>query len=551
MAEGDIRQRKPGARHKPAGPVASGEVSGPAGDLRPPFEPGPLPAIGALRHLQREAGNRAVAQLLGDLALQRDFKLNDGPASDIGHVQQQLNATGATPRLSVNGRFDAATEAAVKNFEKSQGIDPQTGVVDADLQKKLDALAPVVSRGDQKTVEVGPGNTQVPLPGQSGHPVLRSGSRGPAVIELQERINNSPTMAEAARAARKTATELLDPDGAFGPRTRAAVTQFQRDKALVDDGIAGPNTWKELEKAGSASQGRVEFEWREEVEGVGNVGGRAKYQWKIDPTRLLISAKIQFVPKAKGVLAKVPAWEQDVKDVWNSFKAVNKKDPAESLDVDFEVENASGDFKVNVFKKLTPEGVPVRSDAANWNVLDTRRGLAPHEFGHLLGLADEYNRDEGQYVATTGEEVAVGDPAGDQATADALATQIKAAIPLADKGATLAGIVNGALGREQGGFSRFVRERYAALFGSDVAQDIKAAFEAKNITGFTTEKTQAIEPFLYSSGSIMGTMVTAELDGATHDHPVEPRHVRPFVDILTKERSLQSGQVEQWEPKRR
>jgi hypothetical protein len=255
------------------------------------------------------------------------------------------------------------------------------------------------------------------------------------------------------------------------------------------------------------------------------------------------------VPKAKGVDAKVGDWLQEIKDIWGTFKAVNKKNPAENLKVDFEVERGAGDFKVNVLKKLEKDGTPTRSDAANWNVLDPRRGLASHEFGHLLGLADEYNRDEGQYVATTGEEVEVGDPTGDVTTADTLAASIKGAMPLTDDGTILAGIVTTALGDKQGGFSRFVRERYAAKFGTDVAKDIQAAFAVKGFPGFHGPKTDAITPFLYSSGSIMGTMVTA--GPGPHDHPVEPRHIRPFVAIISQERSLQSGQAEQWEPKRR
>lgn len=554
MPDGQVRKRRnlPARRRKPTTDVeVDEEASATSGQVRHAVESGQAPTLQSLRALQREAGNRAVRQLVGDVRLQRDLKLDDGPDPAVGHLQQQLNAAGATPRLSVNGRFDAATEFAVKAFETAQGILPPTGIVTAGLQAKLDAVAPFSSHGDKKTVVVGPGNSQQRLPGESGHPMIRQGSKGPAVTEAQERLNNSPTMSETARKARNTATETLATDGIFGARTAAAVRQFQRDKKLGADAVIGPMTWGELEKAGSASAGRVEFEWREEVEGVTNVGGRAKYQWKMAADRLLISAKIDFVPKAPNVLGKVPAWQQDVKDIWNSMKAVNKKNPAEFLKVDFEIEQAKGDFSVNVFKKLNAQGVPVRSDAANWNVLDNRKGLAPHEFGHLLGLADEYNRDEGQYLAVTGEEVEVGNPAGDKATADALATQINGAMPLVDNGTTLAGIVNGALGRSQGGFSRFVRERYAALFGADVANDIKKAFNDKNITGFTDEKTQAIEPFLYSSGSIMGTMVTAENDGATHDHPVEPRHLKPFVDIISKEKSLQSGQPEVWEPARR
>jgi len=38
----------------------------------------------------------------------------------------------------------------------------------------------------------------------------------------------------------------LKTDGAFGPKTRARVVEFQQSKGLVPDGVVGPNTWAAL-----------------------------------------------------------------------------------------------------------------------------------------------------------------------------------------------------------------------------------------------------------------------------------------------------------------
>lgn len=62
--------------------------------------------------------------------------------------------------------------------------------------------------------------------------LLRIGSRGVQVIELQRRL----------RAAYQSYAGHLPVDGDFGPLTDAAVREFQRRSKLVVDGIVGPQT---------------------------------------------------------------------------------------------------------------------------------------------------------------------------------------------------------------------------------------------------------------------------------------------------------------------
>lgn len=59
---------------------------------------------------------------------------------------------------------------------------------------------------------------------------LQRGSTGPAVSELQERLNELG------------ATPPLDVDGIFGAKTDAAVKEFQANNGLEVDGIVGPLT---------------------------------------------------------------------------------------------------------------------------------------------------------------------------------------------------------------------------------------------------------------------------------------------------------------------
>ena len=63
--------------------------------------------------------------------------------------------------------------------------------------------------------------------------MLRSGSRGDEVTKLQLRL--------AAAGY-----EPGEPDGAFGPKTEAAVRAFQGNEDLDVDGICGPKTLEKL-----------------------------------------------------------------------------------------------------------------------------------------------------------------------------------------------------------------------------------------------------------------------------------------------------------------
>lgn len=64
---------------------------------------------------------------------------------------------------------------------------------------------------------------------------LRMGSTGPEVERLQKLLNVKPA------------------DGDFGPKTLAAVKEYQKSHGLVADGVVGPATWKSIESSGSGA----------------------------------------------------------------------------------------------------------------------------------------------------------------------------------------------------------------------------------------------------------------------------------------------------------
>lgn len=71
-------------------------------------------------------------------------------------------------------------------------------------------------------------------------PVLRQGSQGDGVRQLQQQLADTGITGPGGRA--------LAVDGDFGPRTRAAVEAFQRQQGLAADGVVGKATWAALSR---------------------------------------------------------------------------------------------------------------------------------------------------------------------------------------------------------------------------------------------------------------------------------------------------------------
>jgi peptidoglycan hydrolase-like protein with peptidoglycan-binding domain len=128
----------------------------------------------------------------------------------VRSLQYLLNAHGA--RISVDGVFGSATDAAVRAYQRTHGL-----AVDGVVGGRTEAGV----RATWSSIIV----------------TVKRGSTGPAVRAVQDQLTDRRWV-------------ILAVDGVFGARTEAGVREFQRLLSLqlpfAVDGVVGPRTWKAL-----------------------------------------------------------------------------------------------------------------------------------------------------------------------------------------------------------------------------------------------------------------------------------------------------------------
>lgn len=135
--------------------------------------------------------------------------------SDVAEVQRAVGST-------ADGVFGPNTKAAVVRFQRAHGLSAD-GIVGPKTWAAIRAPAPAPAPAP------GPAPTPAPTP----RPMIRLGSKGQAVKDLQWLLN-------------VLAGQGLKVDGDFGPKTETAVKNWQRFFHLGVDGIVGPQTWRSL-----------------------------------------------------------------------------------------------------------------------------------------------------------------------------------------------------------------------------------------------------------------------------------------------------------------
>lgn len=497
----------------------------------------------AVLALQRLSGNAALASALAVVQRQaagtpgsRPLVRQGSSGEAVGVVQQKLNAAGQTPSLVVDAQFGPLTAAAARSFQSTQSL-AVDGVVGPQTWGRLDSVAPGGGQGPEgeQAVDAGEANpVGQPIAGSSIHPTVGTGhtTTGPAVEELQEKLN----LAGASPPVPVT--------GTYDAATGQAVRDFQTANAITPvDGIANNPTWAALDLQGAgATIGRVERDWREVVGGVGNIGMVSRYTWEMlprdAPTRIEARVAINFNPDA-GLTVPTAKWFGFINDTWNKFSIVNTQ-TGSVLDIQFVPSAAAGggDRTVNVH---LGDGTD-RANASHWYLSDPdEANTVPHEFGHLVGLRDEYQQSADDYETVTGEAAPVGalGPGQGNATPQAIASQIEQASRTANptRGADTLAVVQ-QHGLQQGAFSQRVASSYETQFGRELVADMVARIPAN-------QQFFIVDPFTYSSASIMGDNRVAPVNAA-HQHGVQPRHVSEFAEYV-RDWGKASNMPDAWE----
>jgi len=346
-------------------------------------------------HIHREPDPMAPSVLQNDPAT--------GAALDAAKFKDFKHYLGQG-RKNIDTQIAGQTAAKWHALNAVNPADPQLPVLNARYQAEQAAI-----ETDFVTLQV-------------GMPPDKAAKYKMAIKELQRKL--------IAAMGGRLLTGILKRDGIFGSSTKSAVKKFQKQNGLPQTGACDIHTWQALDADARAvaSRGRQEYAWEEaheEATGAsGTYGMASAIDWAKKDDELQVSVAYQFerAPGAPGNPAAVAI--NAINSTWNVFNIEYKgpKDPKGKkrkpknprIKLTFNpVDSATpppggivikADQRVLLFSPPHPNaanrGFPdqiqkeTRSDAANWNVADVAvlKEIAGHEFGHAIGLEDEYGR---------------------------------------------------------------------------------------------------------------------------------------------------------------
>ena len=207
----------------------------------------------------------AALQSLGSQSPQAANVASKAPTGPVPQtekeVQHALNVLGTQPPLAEDGAVGPKTIAAIKSFQMSHGLaadgvaGPKTKAALAVALGSPVALPPPSPKpgpppspkpvySTKSQTELGPYDT---APNRAG--LASSGARVPPASQMTPR--------DAQHALNLLgASPPLTEDGAFGPKSQAALMAFQRSHNLAPDGVLGPRSKAALDEAVNGGMGQ-------------------------------------------------------------------------------------------------------------------------------------------------------------------------------------------------------------------------------------------------------------------------------------------------------
>jgi hypothetical protein len=271
------------------------------------------------------------------------------------------------------------------------------------------------------------------------------------------------------------------------------------------------------------------------------------YDWQMTGTEIKIIVKFKFTGATNPGI--VSSWFSRITGDWNVFKAVDTTaTPPRSMNITFEPQAVGGGEHHAV--QVMPGGG--RDNEGQWYLGATpgdeeSMRMAAHEFGHTVGLKDEYQLNHGDFVSTVGAEPGNGMTRGLE-FADVVAKDLHDALhpaapasPAPDPAAGAAPaptpaqnaltVINNNL-LKQGTFAQKIATEYKKAYSIELVADIVATIPS-------ADQFWIVNPFTFSDPGMMGSQTM------DHAHSVQPRHVADFARIVQSERGGK------WEPQPR
>lgn len=250
---------------------------------------------------------------------------------------------------------------------------------------------------------------------------------------------------------------------------------------------------------------------------------RGRFEWRFEDGELKVVVRADFEPD-EGVTAPLATWQSQIDNVWNQYAL--QEPGGLKVPITMSLVDDSDGKTIRVVENETPGtyGGGDRANAGKWYPV-MPSDTAPHEFGHLIGLPDEYQRKHPDFVEITGAAPAGPTNTSGKTNAE-IAEELHTALTGDDeatRAADATAVLNG-VGLISGGMVQ----------QGDFAQAVMAAYDAENSPNL--QDTLASLPrdgrwtlqsvFSYASGTVMGNPGVVP-----HEHPVDARHLREFVNI--------------------